>query len=105
MDEYTNVWLFRGYARQVKIPYGKAKPLPSEVRRTIFTEDGHVPYVAVDMPFTGRDFISHMDATRLYHLLKTGYSASSEMPVAIGFLSKCDIAQVKQSCFLLAKHL
>ena len=80
------------------ISYGGSHPHEGSVRRTMFTKDGHVPLVALDMPHLPREMISHMDATRFFHMLSIRDFCVST------FLSGAENHVVKSTCFLLAKH-
>lgn len=97
-DASTRVWRLCGASLQaIQVQYGGNKPLVCEVRRALFG-DGHVPLVAVDC-ITGRDYISHMDAARLHHLL-----TFDKAKTVLKYLDDPDVGRVKQTCFLLANH-
>ena len=82
----------------VSVSYGGAHPQPGSLRRTMFTEDGHVLLVALDMPGLPREMISHMDACRFFHML------SVRDFVVSTFLSEGENHVVKNTCFLMAMH-
>lgn len=102
---YT-VWLrnnrdyFSASRRPVCVLYGGKAPLHIEVRRTFFG-DGHVPMCGADLVGMPREIISHMDASRFYHMFKVQVQGLS----LVVFLHDADLKEVRKSCFLLANHV
>ncbi len=90
----------RGQFNRIDLALSASRPLYLEVRRTIFTEDGHVPFVGIQVAHLPTEMISHMDAVRLFHMVTT----KGEINVK-SFLGDLDVAAMKRSCFLLAHHL
>lgn len=85
--------------KKVCIYFGGPVPMTSSVTRTSFG-DGHVELVGIDMPGLHRELISHMDAVRFFHLMKTiGCSRLHS------FLGASDLKAVQSTCFLVANHL
>lgn len=84
----------------MEIHFGGSEPIYTEVRRTLF-EDGHVTMCGLDMRGMPREIISHMDATRLYHLL----TIKSENTRITAFFGAGELKHLKMTCFLLAMHI